>query len=40
MQDAQTLENGGLHAEALDKYAFIYNNYSNANARVGMKRVA
>lgn len=40
MQDAQTLESGGLHAEAYDKYAFIYSNYSNANARVGMKRVA
>ncbi|MBX7053232.1 MAG: hypothetical protein K1X54_14450 [Flavobacteriales bacterium] len=40
MKDAQTLESGGLNAEAYEKYAFIYQNYSNANARVGMKRVA
>ncbi len=40
MKDAQVLEKGGLNVEAFDKYNFIYSNYSSAEARVGMKRMA
>lgn len=40
MKDAQVLEKGGLSAEAYDKYNYIYSNYSNVEARVGMKRMA
>jgi hypothetical protein len=40
MKDAAVLEKGGLKQEALNKYSFIYDNYENAEARVGMKRMA
>ncbi len=40
MKDAVVLEKGGLHQEAFDKYTFIYNSYADAEARVGMKRMA
>ena len=40
VKDAAVLEKGGLKQEALNKYSFIYDNYENAEARVGMKRMA
>lgn len=40
MKDAQVLEKGGLNSEAFEKYSSIYSNYSDAEARVGMKRTA
>ena len=40
MKDAHVLEKGGLNVEAYDKYNYIYSNSSNAEARVGMKRMA
>jgi hypothetical protein len=40
LKEATTLENGGLSQEAFDKYATLYRDWSNAEARVGMRRTA
>ena len=40
MKDATVLEKGGLNLEALDRYSLIYSTYQNADASVGMKRMA
>jgi len=40
MQEASTLEKGGLREEAFQKYSEIYQGWNSAEARVGMKRSA
>jgi tetratricopeptide (TPR) repeat protein len=40
MKEAETLENGGLSGEALNRYSQVYSEYRHTDALVGMKRVA
>lgn len=40
LNEAQTLEEGGLNNEAMARYSQVYAEYSSADALVGMKRVA